>query len=209
MTDWTDDYLLSAYDGLQSYIMDVEAGQARTLGAWLKTAFHPQSVIDVGCGPGLYLLPFKPEAQVIGLDGAPASGAMLEPAEFLREDFRDFLANFRPVYGAEPPHDLALCIEVGEHLPSYCAAPLVAYLCHMAKVVVFSAATVGQGGLGHINCQLPAYWRGLFAAQGYMTHPLENDLREALAHDPACVGLGWLIHNVMLLAPAPGKVEAP
>ncbi len=197
MTDWTDDYPLAAYDGLQSYIVDVETEQARALGAWLKAAFHPQSVIDVGCGPGLYLLPFKPEARALGLDGAPAAGGQLAPDEFVREDFRDLLADYRPAYGQEPPHDLGLCIEVGEHLPAWCAAPLAAYLCHLARVIVFSAAAPGQGGLGHLNEQPREYWRGLFAAHGYRATEREDVLLLYLNGAPGI--LPWLRANTMLL----------
>src|SRR5262249_14104781 len=63
--------------------------------------------------------------------------------------------------------DLAICLEVAEHLPSDCAADLVTNLCNAADVVLFSAATPGQGGTRHINEQRPSYWSHLFSRNGY------------------------------------------
>ena len=44
---------------------------------------------------------------------------------------------------------------------------LVADLCRLADVVVFSAAIPHQSGAGHVNCQWPTYWVDLFAAHAY------------------------------------------
>lgn len=40
-------------------------------------------------------------------------------------------------------------------------------LCALAPVVLFSAAAPGQGGLGHVNEQWPAYWVERFERHGY------------------------------------------
>ena len=61
--------------------------------------------------------------------------------------------------------DLAICLEVAEHLPSTSAEPLVAGLAK-AGTVLWSAATPGQPGVGHIHCQPPEYWAALFAQHG-------------------------------------------
>lgn len=196
MTVWTNDYPLTAYDDLQTVIDDVETEQARYLGSLLKSMFKPLRVIDVGCASGLYLLPFRP-AKIVGVDGAPAAGRRLKPSEYYSLDLREFLPNWRPVYGARKPHDLALCIEVAEHLPAWCAAPLVAYLCSLAPVVVFSAARPGQGGTGHLNERPAEYWRGLFAASAFAPHALDGQLRGLLRGAPGV--LPWLVANVVLM----------
>jgi hypothetical protein len=64
-------------------------------------------------------------------------------------------------------YDLAVCLEVAEHLPESSAADLVRALTAFAPVVLFSAAVPGQGGVGHINEQWPAYWKGLFEQHGF------------------------------------------
>lgn len=61
--------------------------------------------------------------------------------------------------------DLAICLETAEHLPPESAEPLVAGLAK-AGTVLFSAATPGQPGVDHVNCQPHEYWHGLFAVHG-------------------------------------------
>jgi hypothetical protein len=63
--------------------------------------------------------------------------------------------------------DLAVCLEVAEHLPASRAALFVADLVKLSPVVLFSAAIPGQPGVHHVNCQWPAYWADLFAFHGY------------------------------------------
>jgi hypothetical protein len=68
----------------------------------------------------------------------------------------------------ERTFDLALCLEVAEHLPADAAPLLVQSLTALAPVVVFSAAIPGQGGDGHINERWPSFWSRYFAAHGYV-----------------------------------------
>jgi hypothetical protein len=63
--------------------------------------------------------------------------------------------------------DLAICVEVGEHLPQAHSEQFVRTLCRAAPVVLFSAAVPGQGGTGHINEQWPEYWARLFHLCGF------------------------------------------
>ena len=53
--------------------------------------------------------------------------------------------------------DLAISLEVGEHLPPACEETLVASLARIAPVVLFSAAVPQQGGNDHLNEQRPGY----------------------------------------------------
>jgi len=199
MPDWDDNYPLEAYNDLQQYIAGVETQQADALGAWLIDRYHPASVVDVGCGPGIYLLPFKRAGVTVwGIDGAPAAGAALDSSEFARCDFRDILGAGQLFNSIEPYQQrLVLCIETAEHLPAYCAEPLIDWLCHLAAVVCFSAAAPGQGGTGHINCQPREYWRGLFAQRRYRMSTGEESLLRYLDTQPGI--FDWLRNNLMLL----------
>jgi SAM-dependent methyltransferase len=126
--------------------------------------FQPESVVDVGCGTGLWLSTFRQHgvADVLGVDGQWVSSAQLEiPAVLFREhDLSQPLALDRTF-------DIALCLEVAEHLPAEAARPLVESLTRLAPVVVFSAAIPFQRGEGHVNEQWPSFWSDLFAARGY------------------------------------------
>ena len=68
--------------------------------------------------------------------------------------------------------DLALCIEVAEHLRAERGDELIEYLCARADSVLFSAAVPGQGGTGHINEQPQSYWHARFAEHDYVAFDL-------------------------------------
>lgn len=118
-------------------------------------------VVDVGCGEGWWCKQFEliPAVDAVGVDHADTV-PVLGGDQFVRADLR------RPLQRLGT-FDLALCLEVAEHLPAERAPGLVADLCALAPVVAFSAAIPGQGGVGHVNCQWPGYWDDLFADQGY------------------------------------------
>jgi SAM-dependent methyltransferase len=115
------------------------------------------SVVDIGCGEGWWGKAFEDcGANVTGVDGDYAEPVI---QRFIPHDISVSI----------PPgkYDLALSLEVAEHLPGNRAQSFVADLCSLAPIVVFSAAIPGQGGSGHINEQWPSYWVEKFAEQGY------------------------------------------
>lgn len=65
-------------------------------------------------------------------------------------------------------YDLAISLEVVEHLSSESANMFIACFTNMSDIVLFSAAIPGQGGENHINEQWPEYWSGLFNERGYV-----------------------------------------
>ena len=70
---------------------------------------------------------------------------------------------------------MAVSLEVGEHLPKRSAGRLVDLLTTLSPVVVFSAATPGQGATGHVNEQPHAYWITRFAARGFVMDRVLSD----------------------------------
>ncbi len=69
--------------------------------------------------------------------------------------------------GIKDRFDLALCLEVAEHIDIKYAQKVINDLSGFSDVVVFSAAIPNQGGTDHINEQWPDYWVRLFNAVGY------------------------------------------
>jgi SAM-dependent methyltransferase len=125
---------------------------------------HPASVLDVGCGRGSWLRVFADAGvpDIFGVDGPHISPSDLEiPADrFLAHDLDARLDLGRRF-------DLAVCLEVGEHLDERVAPTLVASLVAHAPVVLFSAAIPAQGGAGHVNERWPSYWAEHFRTHGY------------------------------------------
>ncbi|MBM3601823.1 MAG: methyltransferase domain-containing protein [Alphaproteobacteria bacterium] len=131
----------------------------------LELAGLPTSVVDVGCGVGGWLSTFAAAGVtgILGLDGGHVARDMLRiPAECFRP------TNLRRPFRIERRFDLALSLEVAEHLPNARSAGFVADLVALAPVVLFSAAIPGQGGTHHINEQWPDHWAERFAGHDYL-----------------------------------------
>ena len=126
----------------------------------------PQSVVDVGCGTGEWLSVFRAAgiADILGVDGhwVPREALHIPESNFRCHDLCSvFLA-------LERRFDLAVSLEVGEHLPADQAMRFVADLVALSPVILFSAALPFQGGVQHINEQWPDYWAKLFQSQRYI-----------------------------------------
>jgi SAM-dependent methyltransferase len=128
--------------------------------------YEPESVLDVGCGNGSWLNAFSEEGVVDywGIDGVDISSRkyLANPLKFSQVDFRK-------IWSLERTFDLALCLEVAEHLPAEFSKLIVNCLTKHADVIIFSAACPGQSfGQGHVNCQPPEYWQFLFNSFGFV-----------------------------------------
>lgn len=156
----------------------------------IMSLVRPASVVDVGCGSGTWLSVFRSLGveSILGLDAAFVDRASLEiPAEdFVVVD----LAQPVPI---RRRFDLALCLEVGEHLPATSADTLVDGLTKLSDAVLFSAAIPGQGGTNHINEQWPPYWARKFASLGF--EPIDA-LRSRIWADPLVAF--WYAQNTVL-----------
>lgn len=123
----------------------------------------PASVIDIGCGTGKWLAIARELGvrEVLGVDGPWVKAQLAIPAEkFIERDLS------KPL-NLDHRFDVALSLEVAEHLPASAAGDFVKSLSEAADVVLFSAAIPGQGGRHHLNEQWPAYWAELFQKLGY------------------------------------------
>ncbi|WP_165585312.1 bifunctional 2-polyprenyl-6-hydroxyphenol methylase/3-demethylubiquinol 3-O-methyltransferase UbiG [Roseococcus sp. SYP-B2431] len=154
----------------REFYLDQQDGSLRSAAAvvpHILESFHPGSVVDVGCGVGTWLSVVRQAGvqDVLGLDGDYVDRSLLKipPADFLSADLRQPLPVVRGF-------DLAMCLEVAEHLPEAAGAALVRQLTALAPVVVFSAAIPGQAGTDHINEQWQDYWRARFAAEGFAAY---------------------------------------
>ncbi|MEJ7829061.1 MAG: methyltransferase domain-containing protein [Segetibacter sp.] len=144
------------------------SGSARKVVPHLIEIFSPKSVVDVGCGIGTWLSVFEKQGvkDILGIDGSYVNRSQLlfDQKDFLPHDLT------RPLPKEKYRRfDLAMSLEVGEHLPEASAEQLVTTLVSLAPVVLFSAAIPHQGGTNHINEQWQNYWAKLFRQKGYAT----------------------------------------
>ncbi len=156
-------YDAAFFDGLETGSVK----SARKYADVLSSLISPRSVIDVGCGTGAWLLAFKEggATELVGLDGD-----WVHEGELLDRDIR-FIAcdlNERQQLPTSVRADLAMSLEVAEHLEESSADSFVHTLTDFSDVVLFSAAYSGQGGTNHINEQPHTYWAQKFGSRGYV-----------------------------------------
>lgn len=123
------------------------------------------SAIDFGCGIGTWLSVLKEKGitEIRGIDGPWVEQNLLE---IPREDFHQ--VELEKTIKLEKKYDLAISLEVAEHLPKESAASFVDSLVSASDFILFSAAIPYQGGCGHVNEQWSDYWVNLFANRGYV-----------------------------------------
>jgi SAM-dependent methyltransferase len=165
------------------------AGASATLRAFLGTSAPVRSVLDIGCGQGEWLVSARQLGieDVFGVDGHSAGPSLRIPrSAYLHHDLNlplDLARHF----------DLALCLEVGEHLRPEAAESLVSTIVAHSDLCLFSAACPGQPGQRHINCQWPAYWQRLFNDRGFVC---VDDLRWAIWSDASIEP--WYRQNIFV-----------
>lgn len=125
---------------------------------------QPASIVDIGCASGHWLAAAAELgiSDFLGVDGEWALKAKLEipRANFVPHDLRTPLSLNRQF-------DLAIALEVAEHLAESQARSFIQMLCKLSDQVLFSAAIPGQGGRHHVNEQWPAYWADIFGELGF------------------------------------------
>lgn len=156
----------------------------------LKENLKIESVLDVGCGQGAWLNVWKSTGtkDIVGIDGdyVKKETLLISPTHFISHDLRK-------EFNLNRSFDFVQSLEVAEHIESASADLFIKTLCKHGKVVMFSAATPGQGGTDHINEQSFEYWRKKFEAQGYEAY---DYVRPAIQANMAVEF--WYRYNIIL-----------
>jgi SAM-dependent methyltransferase len=144
---------------------------AAAITPFVLDVFPVRSMIDVGCGAGVLLAAFAERGveRIVGVDGDYTNHARLQfdPKHFVAWDLNQPLGPL-----GLGRFDLALSVEVGEHLSPSRADSFVDDLCALADVVLYGAAIVQQGGINHINEQWQSYWARKFLSRDYIPYDL-------------------------------------
>jgi SAM-dependent methyltransferase len=173
-----------------SRLKEGAASSAKAVVPEVMELIRPRSVIDLGCGTGAWLAEFKRRGvtDVLGVDGShiPLSQLEIDPDEFISADLLQPL-RLRSYF------DLAMSLEVAEHLGEEQADEFVDTLTRLASIVLFSAAIPFQGGAHHVNEQWPAYWTARFETRKYIAlDPFRSQLWERSDVD------WWYAQNIVL-----------
>ncbi|PZV21678.1 MAG: methyltransferase type 12 [Snowella sp.] len=175
-------------DYFQSLAFDTDY---QTLASYIVEIYHPTTVVEFGCGPGH----LSRELAKLGVEVTAVDG-------FSRPDFTDLSVEFSPLdlnnpdaiaaFFSNKRFDLAVSLEVAEHLQPESSPTLVQWLTQVAPVVVFSAAVPCQDGHGHINLQPRDYWHKLFTQANFV---IGDRIREKLRAHPSVAP--WYRYNVL------------
>lgn len=126
---------------------------------------HPRTVVDVGCGVGTWLAVWQKNfgAEIYGMDGD-----YVDRSQLFIDEKNFHAANLEERITLERRFDLAMTLEVAEHLSPARADSFVEDLTKLSDVILFSAAIPAQGGTNHVNEQWQSYWAEKFLRLGYV-----------------------------------------
>jgi glycosyltransferase involved in cell wall biosynthesis/predicted O-methyltransferase YrrM len=153
------------------------------------------SVLDVGCGPGLILNHLHSHGYTaLGIEGSSAA-IQKAPNTIASQIMQADLTTWQ---APGPATDLVICSEVAEHLDAEHADKLVETITTLAKDVVFlTAAIPGQGGHDHVNEQPNSYWIKKMRMRGFRFNAWKTDtVRAALSRSVKT--LHWFSNNAMI-----------
>jgi SAM-dependent methyltransferase len=174
---------------------------AASIVALLEPKLKPKSVLDVGCGRGVWPSEWGRAgvADSTGVDGPYVDRASLAipPESFIAWDLSQPLQLNRHF-------DLVQSLEVAQCIDSAYADIFVDSLCRHGELIMFSAAVPGQGGERHVNEQPLEYWREKFAVRGYAAFDWIRPVISALPKiEP------WYRYNCLLYATARVAADLP
>lgn len=121
------------------------------------------SALDVGCGDGRWLA----EAKALGADIAGVDGPWTQLDRMVIPGAALTIHDLSGPFDLGRRFDLAISLEVAEHVAAEHAETFVDNLVRHADLVLFGAAIPYQGGFRHINERWQSYWAALFEAKGY------------------------------------------
>lgn len=144
---------------------------AEIITAALHERFRPRRLVDLGAGCGVYSHLFEQRGvEVVAVDG------VLPPRELsfpIPIQVRDLTVPFENVWG---PFDLALCLEVAEHIPEPLSGAFLDNILRFSDRLVLSAAQPNQGGHHHVNERPKRYWVAKLAEKGFAYNRRETGL---------------------------------
>ena len=169
-------------------ISEEEKPFADNLAKVIKDRYNPSKILDVGCGPGLYV-------DSLISEGVDAVGFDIDDRVLKNPNCSQV-----SIFDMTETSDYVMSLEVAEHIESSKNDQIVESFKSMINVggtLIFTAAAPGQGGEGHINCQTRQYWIDKFEGVG-LTY--DEDETNAVLNQVMTSGsfMGWFKNNLII-----------
>jgi glycosyltransferase involved in cell wall biosynthesis len=163
-----------------------EKPMADRLAKWVKEQLDPASLLDIGCGPGTYVDSFRDA-------GIAAVGLDIDE----RVHGKEHLTYKSLLDITDERAEVVICLEVAEHIEPELEDQVVAKVAGaVGRTLIWTAAAVGQGGIGHINCKHKQEWADKLTAAGLVRNvELETALRTYIKQG---YHLGWFSNNLLV-----------
>lgn len=130
----------------------------------IQELISPASVLDVGCGLGVWLKAWQENGVkiILGVDGdyIDTKQMLISKDHFISADLEKELQ-------LPGKYDLVMSLEVAEHIKIESAGTFIRSLCNAGNIVLFSAAIPYQEGVQHVNEQYPGFWVNLFREHNF------------------------------------------
>lgn len=156
----------------------------------LHELYLPRRLVDLGAGCGVYSHFFGLQGvEVLTIDGVAPPSEHSYPISF---QVRDLTAPFENNWGR---FDLALCLEVAEHIPEPLADAFLDNILRFSDRLILSAAQPNQGGHHHVNEQPKRYWVAKLAQKGFAYNRRETG-RVLTALTAARPPYMWMVEQI-------------
>lgn len=158
---------------------------ANRLASWVKQELNPTTLLDIGCGPGHFVDSFRDQ-------GIDAKGLDVDDRVHGKEHL-----TYQSLFDiTNEKADVVVCMEVAEHIEQSLEDEVVAKVVStVGKTLIWTAAAIGQGGIGHINCKDKNDWAEKLTKAGLIRNTekeqqLITDMKKG-SH------MGWFTNNLL------------
>jgi SAM-dependent methyltransferase len=155
---------------------------------------QPTTVLDLGCGQGYFVKWLREKGiEAWGVEGEELDTLFKAPGYQIQQD----LSN---LFDLGKTYDVVMCTEVVEHIPEAFEEVVFNNIAHHThRHLVFSGATPGQGGTGHVNEKPEVHWFSCLVSRGFkLLHEASTQIRLASTLD-------WYVKNLSIWELQPGQ----
>ncbi len=166
-------------------MQDEEKPFADRLAKYIKEQLNPKSLLDIGCGPGHFVDSFRSE-------GIDATGIDIDD-RVIGKDYVEYRSLFDITNESA---DVVVCMEVAEHISEEQEDLVVQKVVSTVNnTLIWTAAAIGQGGIGHINCKNKEDWAKKITESG-LTRNCDKE-RKMIDEIKKGYHMGWFVNNLL------------